>query len=271
MRTLSELWRYREVLLNFVRRDLKKRYKSSVLGFFWSFLNPLFQILVFWVVFKYLAGTGEKNYTVTLFAAFLPWTFFSQAVLDGATCVAEHVGLLKKVYFPRLMLPLTSFVANGIHFFLGLLVLALFFAVVRVTVNWRYLGPALLALVIQCAITLGLTLIISSLSVFYTDIKYLMQTIMQMWLFLSPILIPPAKVLGNPGLPALAKKLYLMNPMAPVLVAYRSIIPLNEPWRVLGDVNYSLLLSWSAGFAVILLAVGIIVFRRLEWTMPLQG
>jgi ABC-type polysaccharide/polyol phosphate export permease len=271
MRTLSELWRYREVLLNFVRRDLKNRYKSSVLGFFWSFLNPMLQILVFWVVFKHLAGIGERNYTVTLFTAFLPWTFFSQAVLDGATCVAEHVGLLKKVYFPRLMLPLTSFVANGIHFALGLLVLALFFAVVRVTVNWPYLRLALLALAIQSAITLGLIFIVSSLSVFYTDIKYLMQTIMQMWFFFSPILIPPAQVLARPSLPLLVKRLYLLNPMAPVLVTYRSTIPENEPWRVLAGQNYPMLLCWSAGFALVLLIIGVIVFRRLEWTMPLRG
>jgi ABC-2 type transport system permease protein len=271
MRTLSELWRYREVLQNFVRRDLKNRYKSSVLGFFWSFLNPLLQILVFWVVFKHLVGMGEKNYTVTLFVVFLPWMFFSQAVLDGATCVAEHVALLKKVYFPRLMLPLTSFVANGIHFVLGLLVLGLFLAVVRVTINWPYMGLALVALLIQSATTLGFILIVSSLSVFYTDIRYLMQSVMQMWFFLSPILIPPARVLGNPNLAPLLKKLYLLNPMAPVLVAYRSIIPENEPWRVLGGMNYPLLFAWSAAFAVILVAVGWLVFRRLEWTFALQG
>ncbi|MGD0113551.1 MAG: ABC transporter permease, partial [Armatimonadota bacterium] len=106
MKELAELWRYREVLFNLVRRNLRVRYKNSVLGFFWSLLNPLMQIGVWYFVFKIILENPEKNYMAFLITGFLPWLFFNQTVLDSTACVTQEMALVKKAYFPRAVLPL---------------------------------------------------------------------------------------------------------------------------------------------------------------------
>src|SRR5512147_2170828 len=114
MTEIAELWRFREVLLNLVRRNLKVRYKNSFLGFFWSLLNPLLQIGVWWFVFGILWENTEKNYMALLITGFLPWLFFSQTVLDSTACVTQEMALVKKAYFPRSILPLSALVSNFI-------------------------------------------------------------------------------------------------------------------------------------------------------------
>jgi ABC-2 type transport system permease protein len=108
MRELVELWRFREVLFNLVRRNLKVRYKNSFLGFFWSLLNPLMQIGVWWLVFKVIMDMHQKDYTAELITGFLPWLFFSQCVMDSTACVTQEMALVKKAYFPRVILPLSA-------------------------------------------------------------------------------------------------------------------------------------------------------------------
>lgn len=270
MRAFRELWRYRDVLYNFVRRDIKNRYKSSILGFLWSFLLPLAQVVTFVIVFKRLMPMAGRNYSVELMTCFFPWLFFNQGVLDGAGCVAEHVSLVKRVYFPRLVLPLTSLGSNLIHFALSMLVLIAYFAYVRVTVNWPYLPLAALALAIQIAFMLGLMLIVSSLSVFYSDVKFLLTAAFQMWFFLTPVLYNARDLVQSGRMSPLMAKLYFLNPLAPVMMAYRSVVPPgNEPAAILP--NYYAYLGISAAVSAVVLLIGYLVFRRYEWDFALQG
>jgi len=269
MGTLRELWQYRDVLVNFVRRDLKLRYKSSVLGFVWSMLLPLAQVVTFVIIFKYIMRLGEENYSVLLMSAFFPWMFFSQAVLDGAVSFAANVGLLKRVYFPRLILPLTTLGSNLVHFLFAMLVLCIYFAYVRVTVNWGYLPLAALAMVIQVAFTFGLMLFVGSLSVFYSDVKFLLTAVFQMWMFFSPIVYPVRKVLETGMFPQWVKTAYFLNPMTPLLMAYRGVVPLNEPHKLLPQ--YWQFLGVSAAVAIAVLVIGYVVFRRYEWEFAVVG
>jgi len=269
MGTVRELWRYRDVLYNFVRRDIKKRYKSSILGFLWSFLLPLAQVVTFVIVFGYVWPVKEENYSVKLMTCFFPWLFFNQGVLDGASCVAEHVSLVKRIYFPRLVLPLTSLGSNLIHFVLSLVVLVVYFAYVRVTPNWAYLPVAVLALAIQIVFMLGLMLIVSALSVFYSDVKFLLSAVFQMWFFGTPVLYTASKVIETGRLTPLLKKLFFLNPLAPLTVAYRGVLPELEPVKILP--NFYTYLGISAAVAVLALLVGYVIFRRYEWEFALQG
>ena len=302
MRGIRELWQYREVLLQLVRRNLKVRYKNSVLGFFWSFLNPLLQILVYWFVFGVVFGAKEKNYGPKLFAVFLPWLFFQQTVLDSAACVLQDMPLVKKAYFPRTILPLSTVLSNLVHFFLGFLVLLIIYRAVPISFTWSFLLVIPLTLLLTL-FAYGLSLIVSSLSVFYSDVKFIISTFMLLWLFLSPILYSvgmllekkPEDLLARGGmvaglagaLPAI-KFVYISNPLAPILIGYRSAllegganpIPLDPP-SFQGEPHYPTslrrafpyrtFLAISCAFTLFTLAVGYAVFRRLERSFPEHG
>jgi len=278
MNELAEVWRYRELLLNFVRRDLKIRYKNSVLGFAWSLLNPLFQILVLVIAFRYMMPVGGRNYSAKLFLAMVPWMFFAQALMDGTSCVAEQVQLIKKVYFPRLLLPLSTLCSNLVHFVLGLAVLAGFFALRHVTLEWSHVPLALGGLAIQIAFLAGLMLAASSLAVYYNDVKFMLMSLVQAWFFLSPVMLPPEMALHGlqqqMPFPQVAKAIYLLNPMAPPLIAYRTLLPhdavgatTNDYLQVITQLvpDFMSYYAASALVAAAMLLVGFLIFRRLQW------
>jgi len=283
MTDLVESWQYRALLVNFIRRDLKVRYKNSFLGFAWSLLNPLCQMLVYVLVFRYLYPVPTPNYSVKLLVAMLPWLFFSQALMDGASSVASQVFLLKKVYFPRLLIPMATMGSNLVHFFLGLAVLAAYLALRGVTVQWVNMPLVVVGLLLQTTFLFGLVLLTSAVCVYYNDIKFMLGTIVQMWLFLSPVMIPPELALHgieSRGLPAFAKALYMLNPMAPPLIAYRSLIPQetganggNNYLTLMGHLvpNLSTYYYLCAAISLVVLVIGFLVFRRLQWHFAEQG
>jgi ABC-type polysaccharide/polyol phosphate export permease len=264
------VWQYRHALLNLVRRELTVRYKRSVLGFLWSLLNPVLVILTFLVAFKYILRVNEPNYSVKLFSTFLAWRFFNTAVLDGANTVSGRISLVKRVSFPRFILPASSLVANFVDFVLSLTILVVFFAAVRVTINWPYLALAMAALGIQVVFTWGLSLILAAFSVFYADVKYTVANLFQMWFFLSPVVYSASKVMHE-QIPPIYKTIYLLNPMTPILVAYKSIIPQEEPWRVMPGYPYYTFLAISAGVALATAIVGQWIFKRMEGSFAKQG
>jgi len=272
MRELRELLQYRDVIVNLVKRQMAVRYKNSVLGFLWSLLNPLLQVLVLVIVFKYLTSMAakERNFSVKLVTTMLPWYFFAQVVQEGASSVAEEIALVRKAYFPRVILPLATLTAGTIHFLLSLIVLVGLFAIVRVTVPWGYVPLYFLCLVIQICFMLGLMLLTSALSVFYNDVRYMLGSIMMMWFFMSPVLYMVSTVMKSDRLPWLYKHLYMCNPLAPILVGYRSIVPPdNVPSAAVP--HYYSFLAIAAGTAVVTVLVGAVVFRRYQWTFAEHG
>jgi len=266
---LRELFAYRDVLVNLVKRELKVRYKNSVLGFLWSLLNPLLQILVLVIAIKYFMGQSEPSYSIMLVSAFLPWTFFAMVLQEGAGCVAQEVALVKKVYFPRALMPMATLTAGVIHFLLSLPVLVGMFAVVRVTVAWNYVPLFFVAVVIQICFMLGLILTLSALSVFYNDVRYILGSFTTMWFFLSPVLYDGIKrVIEKPHLPQIFKTIYMLNPMAPILMGYRSIVPTYGVHQV---PHYYAFLGISAGVAVLMIVIGGVVFSRYQWAFAEHG
>lgn len=235
MSEIAELWRYREVLFNLVRRNLKVRYKNSLLGFFWSLLNPLFQIGVWYFVFKIIMGNTEPNYMAQLITGFLPWLFFSQTVLDSASCVTQEMAIVKKAYFPRSILPLSALISNLIHLGLAFVVLIALFALWRVDVNVYYLLviPSTLLLAL---FAYGLSAMVAAWSVYYADVKFIVSTLFGLWFFLTPVLYSISGFLQRQGmqgemnwlssligsaLPTL-KRVYLADPVTIGILGYRS-------------------------------------------------
>ena len=268
---VRELLRYRELIRSLVVRDLKVRYKNSVLGFFWSLVNPIIQVLVYWFVFKVVGRFPIKNYTVYVFCAFLPWIFFQSAILDASSSVRVQFTLLKKVYFPREVLPIAIVIANFIHFGLALVVLAAYFVKVPILPRWEWLLlPLVIAL--QTMLILGLSFITACLNVFYEDIKYIVTALMSILFFLSPVVYiwEYAQAGIDRRLPALSH-LYLLNPMAVILTLYRKIlVPPIETTTINGAVLRDMPLPTGYIIYTIAISIGVFVFgywvfNRYKW------
>lgn len=230
---LKELWKYRELLLAMVERELRIRYKNSLLGFFWSLLNPLVTVAVMTVVFKYLLQNGTANFSAYILAAYLPFLFFNMSLMDSAQSVLTALPVVRKVYFPREIIPLASVLSNFIHYVLALIVFfAFLFAVWAVTgfedspFTWR-LGFLPVLLIVHLALVTGLSLIVSALNVFYEDVKYILGVMLYLLFFLTPIMYfsetvkyaLEGKTYGN-----LVYTLYHLNPVAMLSTAYRKTL-----------------------------------------------
>lgn len=275
---LSELWRFRELLFAMVERELRIRYKNSALGFFWSLLNPLITVLVMTAVFKYVMNNNTPNFSAYILAAYLPYLFFQLTLLDSAQSVLSSLPVVRKVYFPREILPLASILSNFVHFLLAILVFFAYLLVVylldpRVSpFSWQVLIlPALL--VINFSLVTGLALIISALNTFYEDVKYIVSVLLYLLFFLSPIMYFSETVLYSGGLGGrnqLIYTLYHLNPIAMLCTAYRKVLVPAQEVQVGSKFYPALPLDWgllgiTAAVSIALLIGGYAVFNRMKW------
>ena len=181
------LYGFRHLLRNLVIRDLKVRYKSSLLGVVWSLLNPLLMMVVFTLVFGVLAGNDIRDYSVFFLVGLLPWNFFNGALLGSTLSITANAALVKKVYFPRELLPLASIFSNLVNFGIALIVLVVFLYAtgLGLTVHALWVIPLLIT---QIIFTLGLGLLLGSLQVFYRDVMMILDVVMLAWFFLTPVM-----------------------------------------------------------------------------------
>jgi len=225
---LRELYAYWELAENLVIRDLKVRYKNSVLGFLWSLLNPLLLMLVFTLVFTImLPNLAIPKFPVFVLCALLPWNFFNTSVLGGTTSIVSNGHLIKKVYFPREILPIAMVLSNFVNLLLALPVLFALIVFFRVPLNVSLVYLPLI-MIVQVAFTIGMALILATLDVFYRDTGVIMEVIMQAWFFLTPVfypvsLLPEWKVVRGIALP-IRRLTYILNPMASIIASYRSVL-----------------------------------------------
>lgn len=230
---LKELWRFRELLLAMVERELRIRYKNSALGFLWSLLNPLVTVAVMVVVFTFLLGNHTDNFSAYILAAYLPFMFFNMALMDASQSVLVSLPVVKKVYFPREILPLATVISNFIHFVLALGVFFVYlFGVWAVhgfgvsTFSWKLLALPFL-LVPFLALVTGLSLFISALNVFYEDTKYILSVALYLLFFLTPVMYFSETVRSSVSKYAngdLIFALYHLNPVATMLTAFRKVL-----------------------------------------------
>ena len=251
---LRELWEYRELLYFITWRDVKVRYKQTVLGASWAVLQPFFTMVVFSIFFGRLAGIPSDGipYPIFSYAALVPWTFFASGLNQSATSLVGNVRLVTKVYFPRLVIPIGTVLAGLVDFaiaFVVLLVLMVFYGIAP-TINILWI-PLFL---IQALVTaLGVGLWLSALNAKYRDIQYTLPFIVQGWLFISPV-VYPSSLLDEPW-----RTLYGLNPMVGVIEGFRwGLLGTNTPPNTMGIV--------SAIAAVALLIGGAYYFRKLEST-----
>jgi lipopolysaccharide transport system permease protein len=248
----SELFAYRELIQVLVVRDLKARYRGSVLGFLWTSLNPILLMATYTLIFSVYMRSEMEHYAAFLMTGLLPWLWFSSSLLLGATSVVDGGGLLKKVFFPPQVLPAVTVLTNFANFLLSLPLLVGFLLLFGVRVGWT-LVALLPLMVIQLVLTYGLTLIVGAVTVRYRDVAQLLANFLAVWFFLSPVLYPPNLV------PPKFAALLTLNLMAPLLMGYQSVLLYNTLplWTPLGIV---------AGVSVGAIMLGTLVFNRFRWT-----
>ncbi len=227
---LRETWAYRDLLRNLVARDLKTRYKRSVLGFAWSFLNPLFMVMIFTVVFTVIAkAQNVPNYPLFALCGLLAWNFLAGSVSGAARSIVGNAHLIDKVYFPRELLPISVVFSNLINFVLSLVVFFVLLLLFRVPLSWWVLSlPIIIA--VQFVLVVGLALIVAALNVFYRDVEHVLDVGLLAWFFLTPIfweleLLPNKLPLpwGGSGVDVWLLE-YRLNPMASLVTDYRYIL-----------------------------------------------
>ncbi len=251
---LGVVWQYRELLYFLVWREIKVRYKQTAIGIAWAIIQPLAAMAIFTLVFGYFARIPSDGlpYPIFAYAALLPWTYFAQALSGCGHSLVGDAGLLKKVYFPRLIIPIAAVARPLVDFFLSFLVFLAMMAWWRIPLTRAVLLlPFFLLLALFTALAVGLWL--SALNVRYRDVGHTLPFLVQLWMFASPVVYPMSLV------PEAWRWLYGLNPMVSVIDGFR--------WALLGTKPPDLTVSAiSAGAAVILLLGGIIFFRRLEPT-----
>ena len=259
---LKELWTYRELVYNLVLRDLKVRYKNSVLGVVWSWLNPLLMMLVFTLVFDVLklARQDIANYHIFFLSAFLPWTFFASSVMGGIPSVVSSGHLVKKVYFPREILPISVVLSNMVNFVVSLPVLFVLALLFRHPFTAAVLWLPI-PIFIEMMFAMGIVLVLSTLEVFYRDTHMLMDPVIQAWFFVTPVVysiwdLPQTATLFtftfNPQ-----KMLFWLNPLASITNTYQDILYHG----VLTNLDF---LTRTAVTAFLMLVFGYWFFRRFS-------
>jgi lipopolysaccharide transport system permease protein len=248
----KEIWNYRELLYFLTKRDIKVRYKQTVLGGLWAVIQPAFTMIVFTLFFGRLAKMPSDGlpYPIFVYAALLPWTYFANAVSASGNSLVGSANLITKVYFPRIVVPASAALAGLLDFFIALFVLAALMIYYQFMPGLAILlFPFLVALTFLCAVGVGLWL--SALNVQYRDIRYAIPFLIQVWMFVSPVIYPMSLVQGK------YQWLLALNPMGGVIHAYRASLLGHQP------VDWSLL-ALSALIILALFFGGLYYFRRME-------
>ena len=245
------IYRYREMLINMVRRELRGKYKGSILGFLWTFINPLLQLVVYTIVFSNIMRMGVSNYEIFLFVALIPWMFFSTSVLSGAGSIIYNQSLVTKIYFPREILPLSVVTSNFINMiYCSVIVLAVvLFYHMNLNLEVWFMLPVIAFM--EYILVIGIVLIVSALTVYFRDLEHILGIIIMAWQFLTPVMYPESFV------PSQYQAILYLNPMTPIIISFRDVLYYGK-MPVVENLVYAFL--WS----LIIFICGFLLFGKLQ-------
>ncbi|MCC8050011.1 MAG: ABC transporter permease [Clostridiales bacterium] len=251
MTKISEIYHYRTMIASLIKRDLRGRYKGSVLGFAWTFLNPLLQLLVYTMVFSTIMRAGIEDYYLFLFVALIPWIFFSASLTGGSSCIWAQKEMVKKIYFPREVLPIAHVTCQLVNMLLSFIIVFAALLVsgkgVKLSILW-YLIPVIL---VEYVLAIGIAFITSSLTVYFRDLEHILGIVAMAWQFLTPVMYSVDMV------PESVMPIFLVNPMTPIITAYRDVLYYQQAPQ-LTTLGHALLLG------IVFLLFGWFLFGRLE-------
>ena len=250
MSLFNDLYKYREFLKTNVKKDIRGKYKGSFLGVLWSFINPLLSVLVYAIVFSQIMRFDIDNYVIYLITGVLPWTFFTSSINMGMTSILYNASIIKKVYFPRSILPISSVSSCLVNFLISCLVILVFVLFSGIGITIHLLWLPLIALV-QYFLCLGIVFFLSAVEIFVRDLEHIINFVLSMAFYVTPILYKAEQVPKN------LRFILKLNPMAYIIDAYRDIFY----YGVMPDIS-SLLLCFLV--SIIVMMLGYKVFERLQ-------
>ncbi len=251
MNTFKEIYEYRTMISSLIQRDLRGRYKGSALGFAWTFLNPLLQLVVYTVVFSAIMRAGIEDYYLFLFVALIPWLFFSSSVSGGANCIMAQKEMVKKIYFPREVLPISYVTCQLVNMLLTFIVV---FAVLFISGKGISLYACLflpIVILAEYLLAISITMIASAVTVYLRDMEHILAIVTMAWQFLTPVMYSIDMV------PEELRPIFNLNPMTPIIVAYRDIFYYKQAPEL-----ETLLHGFL--FSVVLLVIGWLIFGNLK-------
>ena len=247
---IKELYQYRQLLKSNVKKEIRGKYKASFLGVLWSFVNPLLMTLVYAIVFPFLLRNSQEHYTTFIVIAILPWTWFTSSIAQGTNCILINGGIIKKVYFPRTILPISIVVSGLVNFLISCVIIFIFllFSGIGFSLNILYLPIIIL---LQFLIQLGIVLITSSIDVYVRDTEYIINFFISLLFYGTPILY------SFDMFPQKMRFLLQLNPMATIISSYRNIFY----YQTAPDFK---MLGYVFVVAVVILGIGMMLFNKLE-------
>ena len=264
---MKKVIQFRELLIRLAWKEIRVRYKEPILGFIWALLVPLSMTLIFMFIFTKIVKVPFKGYPFFIFLAtgLFPWNFFSLSVSTSTMSILESGSLIKKVYFPREIIPISIVFANAIIFLFTLIPMIFFILISGIKLTlWMALLPV--AFVLQIVFTSGVCLMISGLQVSYRDIKYIVEIILPFWFYITPIFYPLELVLG---VSTRLFSIYILNPMVGLVTMYRiALLGNTHIANLLPNINIMIIFLYSVIFSGLFFWIGFYVFKKHEPTFP---
>lgn len=251
MSSLKELYDYRQMIFSLVRKDLRGRYKGSVLGFLWTFINPLLQLLVYTIVFSYILPNNIDKYYLYLFVGLIPWIFFSASVTGGSSSIVAQKDLIKKIYFPREVIPISYVTSCFVNMLLCFIVI---FAVIIISgtgINLIALLCLPVIMIVEYILALGMALLTSAITVYFRDLEHILGIFTMAWMYMTPIMYEKSIVPEN------LLPLFNLNPMTHVIECYRAVL-------YSGEIPDLTSLISSCGLGIFFLMLGSFIFGKLQ-------
>ncbi|MEE1243678.1 MAG: ABC transporter permease [Frisingicoccus sp.] len=251
MKHLREIYDYRQMIYSLVRKELRGRYKGSALGFLWTFINPLLQLLVYTFVFSIVMPNNIDKFYLYLFIGLIPWLFFSGSLTGGAACILNQKDMVKKIYFPREVMPIAYVTSNFVNMLLCFIVIFAVIIVSGIGINIKAVLYLPIIWIVEYIMCLGGAMLTSALTVYFRDLEYILGIVTMAWMYMTPVVYSLEMV------PERLRPLMNLNPMTPVIVAYRDIL-YSKQIPELGTL--------ASGFTlgIIVLVIGYIVFQKLQ-------
>lgn len=239
------------MIFSLVKKDLRGRYKGSVLGFLWTFINPLLQLVVYTIVFSFILKNNIERYYLYLFVALIPWIFFSSSITVGSASIVAQKDLIKKIYFPRMVIPISYVTSSFVNMLLCFIVI---FAVIIVSgagINFLALLTLPVIMLVEYILALGMAMLTSAITVYFRDLEHILGIVTMAWMYMTPIMYDKSIVPEN------LMPIFNLNPMTHVIECYRAVLYEKK------IPDLTTLLS-AAGLGILILIVGILVFNKLQ-------
>ena len=250
MNVFGRLYEYRELFKSNVKKEIRGKYKGSFLGILWSFINPLLTVLVYAIVFPYILRINTDNYLIFLIIGIIPWTFFTTVIFNGTTSILINANIIKKVYFPREILPISVAASGLVNFFISCVIIFAFIIFSGVGLSIYALWLPVIA-ILQTLLSLGIILITSSINIYVRDLEYIVTFIVNLLFYATPI------IYSIDMFPTQYRWILKINPLATIIGSYRDILFYKQMPNLVD-------LGTVAIVSFVLLFIGYIIFRKLE-------